>query len=145
MRLKRIARYKNRLALVRKRRSIVRKEVAALLGQKTTDQLSRYERGVTIPNLKTALKLGIIYKIPIRQLLDGYYEACRNEIKRQELESANNSASANSKDIAGDNDLEFCEIEEKLKRRHVTTADLEKAYSHTAKLIRRRAEKMDHI
>lgn len=133
--------FKNQLAIVRKRKEIAQKQVAALLGHKTTDQISRYERGAKVPNLKTALKLGILYKIPIRILLDGYFEACQTEIRRQEKGLSNTESSMAQPAI----EAEFCTIKEKLESNHVQNADLDIAYSHCAQLIRRRAEQMEHL
>ncbi len=137
--------FKNQLALFRRRQAVEQKQISVLLGHKTTDQISRYERGVKVPDLKTALKLGILYKIPIRVLLDGYFEACREEMRRQEgifgdSESPQSPSSTNRADK-----LEFCTIERKLKRKRVERTDLDKAARHCAHLIRRRAEKMGHV
>lgn len=134
--------YKNQLALVRHRRAIEQKQVAVLLGHKGIDQLSRYERGVKLPSLKAALKLGLIYKIPIRVLLDGYLNTCREEIKREE-EKLNKPSRERLTDTA--DETEFCTIEEKLNSSNIVEIDLAKAYSHAAHLIRRRAEQLDHL
>ena len=88
--------HKNRLFLVRNKNSLGQKQVAILLGHKTTDQISRYERGTKLPSLKTAFKLGIIYRLPIQILLDGYYEACLKEIKKREKSLNNQENKSNS-------------------------------------------------
>lgn len=110
------------------------KQVASLLGHSTSDQVSRYERGEKFPSLKTALKLGLIYGIPIRVLLDGYFEACREEIKIED-KRINNAF----------HESDFCTIEEKLNPESVNQTDLDKAYTHSASIIRKRAEKLGHI
>ncbi len=133
---------KNQLALARQRRAIEQKQVAVLLGHKGIDQLSRYERGVKLPSLKAALKLGLIYKIPIRILLDGYLDACRVEMMRQE-EKLNNRAVSKITNPA--NETEFCTLEEKLESNQVMKADLDRVYSHAAHLVRKRAEALGHI
>jgi transcriptional regulator with XRE-family HTH domain len=134
--------YKNKLSLARRRRAIEQKQVAVLLGHKGIDQLSRYERGVKLPSLKAALKLGLIYKIPIRVLLDGYLDACREDIRREE-EKLNKPARERLIDPA--DEAEFCTIEEKLSSSNVGESELAKANSHVAHLIRRRAEQLDHF
>src|SRR5690349_18861952 len=73
----------NRLALFRRRKLLKPKQVARLLGHKSTEQLSRYENGFKVPNLRTALKLASIYEVPIREMLDEYYAACLEEIRRE--------------------------------------------------------------
>lgn len=134
--------YKNHLSLARRRRAIEQKQVAALLGHKGVDQLSRYERGIKLPSLKAALKLGLIYKIPIRVLLDGYLDSCREEIRREE-EKLNKPSASTLTDPA--EEAEFCTVEEKLNSSKVVQTDLIKAYTHAARLIRRRAEELDHL
>jgi transcriptional regulator with XRE-family HTH domain len=141
MRKKKIT-YKNQLSLARRRRAIEQKQVAVLLGHKGIDQLSRYERGVKLPSLKAALKLGLIYKIPIRILLDGYLDVCREEIRREE-EKLNKPARDRLADPA--DEAEFCTIEEKLSSNNIVERDLVKANTHVARLIRRRAEQLDHL
>ena len=117
---------------------MVLKQVAKLLGDKTTDNVSRYERGMT-PSLKNALKLGIIYNIPIQVLLDGYYESCLREIKREATQGID-------ADWHDGEEHDFCTLEEKLEsNRHPDGLVLDAARSHTAKLIRLRGERMDHI
>ena len=58
----------NRLWLARKRRGLEQKQVTYLLDHKSTDQLSRYEQGARLPILENALKLEIIYGVPLRFL-----------------------------------------------------------------------------
>lgn len=134
--------YENQLAIARQRKAIEQKQVAVLLGLKGIDQLSRYERGVQLPSLKTALKLGLIYKIPVRVLLNGYLDACREEMKREE-EKVNTLAGPKAPN-QGD-ETEFCTIEEKLKSDRITKTDLANAYRHAANLVRRRAEALGHL
>lgn len=70
----------NNLWQARKRAGLERKQVAFLLSKKSTDEISRYERGKYLPNLKTALKLEIIYQLPIRLLFQDLSEQLRTEI-----------------------------------------------------------------
>jgi transcriptional regulator with XRE-family HTH domain len=64
----------------RHRAGLERKQVAFLLSKKSTDELSRYERGIYPPNLKTALRLEIIYQMPVRLLFRELFEQLRTEI-----------------------------------------------------------------
>jgi len=137
--------HKNRLFLVRNKNSLGQKQVAILLGHKTTDQISRYERGTKLPSLKTAFKLGIIYRLPIQILLDGYYEACLKEIKKREKSLNNQENKSNSDNFIIPGETEFCTIEETLKPFAVKESDLDKARSHIAELIRTRAKRMSHL
>lgn len=53
-----------------------------MLSQKSTDEISRYERNLYQPGLRTALKLEIIYQTPIRLLFQDLFEQSRNEISK---------------------------------------------------------------
>ena len=81
MRKKVETKIKHRLWQARHAFGLEQKQVAFLLGQKTTDPLSRLERGLSIPTLQTALKLEIIYRLPISVLFQGYYEQYKNEVE----------------------------------------------------------------
>ncbi len=124
-------RFKNRLAMFRRRMFLERKQVANLLGHKTVDQISRYERGLKMPSLATAMKLEAIYSTPIAMMLDGYFQASQKGIHWA-------GSLAAKKDQ--DPEIDYCSIEERLKRPKAKPSHLLKAYTHCARLIRRRAE-----
>lgn len=70
----------NQLWLARTRAQLPQKVVATLLGHRTNDQLSRYERGVCTPGLKVALMLELIYGVPLRVLFQAQYEQARQQV-----------------------------------------------------------------
>lgn len=72
----------NLLALRRRRLAYEQKQIALLLGHKTTHQLSRYETGQRIPSLKEAMKLSMLYGLPVRTLFSRYYHQCREELEK---------------------------------------------------------------
>jgi transcriptional regulator with XRE-family HTH domain len=74
----------NALVIYRHRMRFTQKRVAQLLGMRSTCMLSRYERARSLPPLKTALRLGIILRVPIEFLFPGIYENLRNEIREAE-------------------------------------------------------------
>ena len=127
----------------RKRRLLTPKIVARALEQGSTVQISRYERGATIPPLDVAIKLGIIYGIPIRTLFDGYFEKCLNELDNWKdalpvspvatVEKRREDANA------------FCSYEAKLKEKYVSGIEYLKISGHISTLIRSRAERLEHI
>lgn len=137
--------YKNRLFLIRNKNALGQKQIAILLGHKTTDQISRFERGTKLPSLKTAFKLGIIYHTPLRVLFNGYYEACLIDLEKRENLLREQETNENYKPVRQIGETDFCTIEEKLKPFKVKDSDLDKARSHIAELIRTRAERMNHI
>ncbi len=71
--------YLNNLWIARKHVGLAQKSVATLLGHHTTSAISEYETGRLLPNLKTALKLAVIYGKPISEL----YRPMRGEAERE--------------------------------------------------------------
>jgi len=136
--------FSNQLANIRRSKRIEQEQVAALLGHRGTDQVSRYEEGVQIPNLKTALKLAQIYKIPVRIMLDGYFEACRVEIQRQE---ALLSVSKRRNDVAAGefDEFDYCTYEQKLAERSLPEKEITKVRRHSTFLVRKTAERLGHF
>lgn len=74
----------NRLWQYRKRRGLTQTQVAAILGYVPTTYLSEYERGRKLPNLVTALKLEIIYRIPVAYLYADLYHRLKAELRVRE-------------------------------------------------------------
>ncbi len=61
----------NYLKTYRRKSGLTQREVAFLLGWKNGAQLSRYEKGHTLPPLRTALAYQAIFKIPVAELFAG--------------------------------------------------------------------------
>lgn len=76
--------HRNTLLLYRRRMGFSQKHVARLLGHPNTQMLSHYERGNFLPPLLTALRLEIIYRVPVAFLYGRVYDAMREEIRRDE-------------------------------------------------------------
>jgi transcriptional regulator with XRE-family HTH domain len=60
------------------------KRVAYFLGFKGTNAISRYEHGAKLPNLANALKLEIVYRIPVAFLFADLYKRLKKEIRGRE-------------------------------------------------------------
>lgn len=58
--------------------------VAGLLGHCDSTTLWRYERGRCMPSLATALRLEIIYRVPVAFLFSSLYHEMREQIRGQE-------------------------------------------------------------
>ena len=71
----------NALWRIRHSQGLELKQVAKLLGQKSTDSLSRYENGNSEPNLKTTLKLMLIYNSSPKEMFPDLYDCCRREVE----------------------------------------------------------------
>jgi transcriptional regulator with XRE-family HTH domain len=74
----------NDLILYRLRMGFSRKHVAGLLRHGNTSLLAKLEQGRSRPSLDTALKLAIIYRIPVDFLYSHQYRALRENIRSQE-------------------------------------------------------------
>ena len=60
------------------------KQVAAILGHGSTSMLSRYESGRSWPPLLTALRLEILYRIPVAFLYSKIYRQLKDEVRNDE-------------------------------------------------------------
>ena len=63
-----IMRYFNRLRRYRKQNRLKQKHVAHLLGIKNHSLISRWEKGVQLPDLQNAFKLAMIYSVKVDDL-----------------------------------------------------------------------------
>lgn len=129
----------NRLWLARQRLGLGQKQVAKLLANQTTHQLSRYENGQRLPSLKMALKLSVIYKLPIRVLFPTSYQACLEELRSR----------AGSLSVKLDLDLtkptDYCSYIEMINSEFLNATDQEKVRRHIKVLMdERRVKILDH-
>jgi transcriptional regulator with XRE-family HTH domain len=100
----------------RKRSNLTQLELASLLGHRTVMQVSRHERGITVPSLVTALGYQAIFGVSVPELFPGLHESiARNvSVRFADLESALGKKSANDRDArATASKLEFI-----AKRKH---------------------------
>ncbi len=70
----------NKLWIARKKVGLGQKCVARLLGHHCTSPISEYENDRLLPNLRTAMKLSIIYDTPLRQLYAALYSELEQEV-----------------------------------------------------------------
>lgn len=74
----------NRLWQYRKRMGFTQRQVALILGYASPTDLSHYERGRKLPSLTTALKLGVVYRIPVEFLYHDLYVQLKEELRVKE-------------------------------------------------------------
>lgn len=67
----------NRLRKYRRISGYSQLSVAFLLGHKSSNQLSRWERGHAVPSIENLLKLSVLYRVLPNQLYPNYVEAFR--------------------------------------------------------------------
>ncbi len=129
----------NRLWLARKRVGVGQKQVAQLLANKTTHQLSRYETGERLPSLQMALKLSIIYRLPIRVLFPTEHQACSEELRSR----VQNLHMKLALDLTEPTD--YCSYFEMMKAGFLNAIDEEKLRRHIKSLMdERRVSVLDH-
>jgi transcriptional regulator with XRE-family HTH domain len=58
--------------------------VARALGLRKTSVVSRYENGKRYPSLVNALKLEIVYRMPVAFLFRDLYSDLKNEVRERE-------------------------------------------------------------
>ncbi len=75
----------NSLWTFRRQRGLSQKRVAYLVGHKTSSQLSHYERGAKHPSLINALKLEIVYHVPVASLYGDLHRELKEEIEAREV------------------------------------------------------------
>jgi len=73
----------NYLKTHRKRSRLSQDHVAFLLGYRSGTRVSRYERLMRMPPLRTALAYEVIFHKPIRELFAGVYEGVEKKIERR--------------------------------------------------------------
>ncbi len=137
-------RFKNRLAEIRKQRGLGQRQVARLLGHAEVTELARLERGLAVPDLRCALKLAQIYKFPVRVMLDEYYDACREEVRRQESLITSRGAKTKPKEPV-DTDTEYCTYEQRLNSGFLNAERLGGVRRHTTQLAHKLAEHLGHM
>lgn len=130
----------NSLTITRKRLGLGQKQVAHLLKHKTTDQVSRYEKGYRIPGLKILLQFEIIYGIPARVVYGEFFEKLRLEI--QDRAKIVNTI-GNAKAVADSENLlsrRYCYYEELLRSPAPTQDEIDQTRKHVVLIMRRHAK-----
>lgn len=131
--------FPNRLWRARRRHGLGQKQVAFLI-EKTLDEVSRYERGLHLPELPTLLALEVVYGMPLRLLFPELFEQVRDRI----------SARIESRDVLrvkyeallenSNPEREYCGYEEVLKLPDLSTAERDRVRSHVTRVVKRLAD-----
>ena len=88
----------NRLWKYRKIINYNQKQIALLLGHESSSQISNWEKGRKRPNLRNALKLAHVLKIPVESLFLGLALNLKEEIKANEEKFKVRPVSSKSKE-----------------------------------------------
>ncbi|MDQ3817779.1 MAG: helix-turn-helix domain-containing protein [Acidobacteriota bacterium] len=128
---------KNRLWLARKRRGLQQKQIAKLLNHRAVTQVSRYEKGLRLPSLETALRLEIILGVPARMLFNELYQQLEGDIRQKmgQVPSLRNVFEESGK--AGGE--AYCAYSELLRSLSPTKAECDSARKHVTELAKKLA------
>lgn len=130
----------NRLWLARKRRGLGQKQVAFLIN-KTIDEISRYERGVRLPELPSILALEIVYGAPMRILFKEFYDQVLAEV-RQRIESSEalKATYAEILSVGEENAAhEYCPYEDMLRMPNLSLIERGKVRDHITRTAKKLA------
>jgi DNA-binding XRE family transcriptional regulator len=59
------------------------RQVAHLIGHYDATMLSKYERGIISPPLRTALKLALLYRLPMQEIFAREFSRAREELAKK--------------------------------------------------------------
>lgn len=124
------------LALRRKRLGYEQKQIAVLLGHKTISQICRYENGQRVPDLEAAIKLSIVYGLPIHVLFDRYFRQFRKEVEMR----LKDSGLPIKTDL--DNAQDYCSYLEVINSTHIDGRTTDKIRHHIKVLIEERSNRI---
>src|SRR5947209_1519023 len=78
------ARLPNRLWQYRKRMGFTQKQVADIMGYISRAEISDFERGDKLPSFVSALKLEIVYRVPVAFLFPTLYARLKVQLREKE-------------------------------------------------------------
>ena len=76
----------NLLRKYRKANGYKQKDIAKILGIKSSSKISRWEKGDCIPNLVNVFKISILYRVMVDSLFIDLLRQLRIEVNKQEQE-----------------------------------------------------------
>jgi len=82
--------HSNSLKRYRKARGLTQKEAAKILGLKSTSMISRWEKGVCLPNALNIFRLAVLYRTMADALFIDLLRALRDELHKREEEVLGN-------------------------------------------------------
>lgn len=74
------AKLPNYIRTYRKRTNLTQKEMAFLVGSKTSAHICRHERSEQTPNLQTLLAYEILFRTPVRNLFSGLHQDVEHKL-----------------------------------------------------------------
>ena len=123
------------LALQRRTLGLEQKQIAHLLGQKTIHQYCRLENGERTANLRDAIKLSLIFKLPISTLFDDCFYKCREELEKDlKISSLANRIKLEQ--------IDYCSFLEMMSAKYISRENADKIRRHIKVLVEERSNKI---
>lgn len=72
--------FSNKLRCLRRMRGLSQKDVAKVLGLKSTSMISRWEKGICLPETLNALKLAVLYRSAVDVIYTDLRESLIDEL-----------------------------------------------------------------
>ena len=126
------------LALRRKRLGYEQKQIAVLFGYNNTVRISRYETGQRMPSLKDAIKLSVLYGLPLNLLFDKYFRKSQDELE----ETIKRSGLSTKRTFQKDADFEHCSYLDLMKVPHLNESNADRVRRHIKILVEERSKKI---
>lgn len=127
----------NSLWRIRQANVLELKQVAKLLGLKSSTNISRYENSLSQPNLQTVIKLMLIYNTNLKEMFPGLFDRCRKEIE-DNLKKYAWSLSFNDRQVLFER-INSCTYEEMLNNSNLNENDKTIIRKHITKLANKLA------
>lgn len=129
------------LALRRKRLDYEQKHIALLLGHQTTYQICRYETDQRTPNFKEAVKLSLLYGLPVSVLFERFFRGCREELENS-IKDSGLAAKINLENAPAEEDDDYCSyLEEMNSSARISEPAADRIRRHIKVLIEERSNK----
>jgi transcriptional regulator with XRE-family HTH domain len=125
----------SQLALKRTQMGLEQKQIASLLGQKTIHQYSRLENGERVASLKDAVKLSLIFRLPISTLFDDIFQKCQEDLRKQLKNSP-------LSEVIKLESIEQCSYLEMMSSKYVSLENADKIRRHLKVLVEERSKKI---
>jgi transcriptional regulator with XRE-family HTH domain len=128
----------NPLWRMRKTHGLELKQVARLLGNNSTDNISNYEKSNSMPNLKNTIKLMLIYNSDLKEMFPELFNLCRQEIDLA-FKKYSFVISLPVKEKVMEN-INYCTFEEMSDRPNLSENDANLIRNHITKLAKKQVQ-----
>lgn len=125
----------SRLYLKRLQLGLEQKQISYLLGQKEIYKYNRIENKQRMANLKDAIKLSLIFGLPISTLFDDCFQNCQEELRKQ-LKNSNLLEKITLQSI------EYCGYLEMMSSKFIGKEESDKIQHHLRLLVDERSKKI---